>query len=79
MKWSLAFLLVLTIWTSGRLVQATHPAPGSAIVADGRPAAEAAIDGPAGVAVDHSGHRVRRITPNGVISTVAGIGAPAKP
>ena len=50
---------------------------------DGGPATEAWITSPHGVAVDHLGnvyiadsrnHRVRRVNPNGVMSTVAGTG-----
>lgn len=50
---------------------------------DGGPAREAALNGPAGIALDavgniyiaeEYGERVRRITPDGIISTVAGTG-----
>ncbi len=50
---------------------------------DGGPATSAMLDGPSGVAVDAAGnlfiadqwnHRVRKVTPGGVISTVAGNG-----
>lgn len=52
---------------------------------DGGPATEAALDTPHGVAVDNAGnlyiadssnHRVRRVDPSGVITTVAGTGKP---
>ncbi len=52
---------------------------------DGSPATSAGLNNPQGVAVDSSGipyiadtqnNRVRRISPNGVISTVAGNGSP---
>jgi hypothetical protein len=50
---------------------------------DGGPAIQAGIDGPEGIAVDATGnlfimdsghYRVRKVTPNGIISTVAGNG-----
>ncbi|WP_052862870.1 NHL repeat-containing protein [Streptomyces niger] len=52
---------------------------------DGGPAAAAAFNEPRGLALDHvgnlyvaewKGHRVRRITPDGLITTVAGTGEP---
>lgn len=52
---------------------------------DGGKATEAALNEPAGVAVDHAGnvyiadaanHRIRRVAPNGTISTIAGSGQP---
>jgi len=53
---------------------------------DGGPAVEASLNLPFGVAVDAAGnffiadtdnHRIRRVTPDGVISTVAGTGDPS--
>jgi uncharacterized protein (TIGR03437 family) len=55
---------------------------------DGGPAALAVLNAPSGVAVDLEGtlyiadeqnHRVRKVSTSGVISTVAGTGAPASP
>ncbi|MEU6603266.1 hypothetical protein ABZ944_40360, partial [Streptomyces flaveolus] len=52
-------------------------------VSDGGPAAATKLNGPIGVAVDRSGnlyiadyynHRVRKVTPDGIITTVAGNG-----
>jgi sugar lactone lactonase YvrE len=53
---------------------------------DGTPAADASLDFPSGVVVDAAGnlyiadqfnHRIRRVDPNGIITTVAGNGAAA--
>ena len=52
---------------------------------DGGPATEARIQGPGGVAVDavgnlfladHNNHRIRKVSPDGLITTVAGSGVP---
>jgi uncharacterized protein (TIGR03437 family) len=60
-------------------------AGGSQSIGDGGPAASAVLFSPNGVAVDTAfnvyiadqfNHRVRKVTPAGVISTVAGTGAP---
>jgi len=54
---------------------------------DGGPATSAQLNSPSGIAVDSAGNwyiadtannRIRRVTPKGVISTVAGTGDPAK-
>jgi sugar lactone lactonase YvrE len=79
MKRTLAFLLVLAIWKT-----ATRQVPGSALVADGRPAVDAAIDGPGGIAVDHSGNlyitsnenKVYKVGPDGIVRRIAGTGVP---
>ena len=56
----------------------------SGFAGDAGPATEAALNGPRGVAVgldgsvliaDTGNHRIRQVAPNGVITTVAGIGA----
>ena len=55
------------------------------VSADGQIAATAKVSGPDGIAVDRVGniyfaesgnHSIRKITPSGILSTVAGIGAP---
>ena len=52
---------------------------------DGGPATSAALDSPVGIAVDPDGnvfiadtfnHRIRKVTPDGIITTVAGNGSP---
>ena len=52
---------------------------------DGGPAVQARLDGPAGVALDGAGavyfadlgnHRIRRVDPSGIITTIAGTGQP---
>lgn len=52
---------------------------------DGGPAIEAQLNGPSGVAIDASGNlyiadtlnqRIREVTPDGIIATVAGVGTP---
>jgi len=56
---------------------------GSALVGDGGPATAAQIGAIQGIAVDHAGnlylsdsdnHRIRKVAPNGIISTIAGTG-----
>src|SRR5437016_3768129 len=92
MRRTFAFvLLLLGVWMIGRrpipaqeaIAQSTSP--GSAIIADGRPAVDAAIDGPTGVAVDRSGNlyltssnesRVYKIGADGILRRIAGTGIP---
>jgi sugar lactone lactonase YvrE len=55
---------------------------------DGGPATAAQLDRPFGIAVDRAGnlfiadtynHRIRRVTPDGIITTIAGNGEPGNP
>jgi len=64
---------------------AGSPAIGAAYGGDGGPAAHALLSGPSGVATDTLGNvyiadtfnnRIRRVTPDGIIGTIAGTGAP---
>jgi uncharacterized protein (TIGR03437 family) len=63
------------------------PGPGHGFGGDGGPAAQAVLDFPSGMAFDRNGNlyfadqhnnRIRRVTPEGVISTVAGSGVPGE-
>jgi len=81
---SLSLNRVLYVQSDGRLtIVAGTGTPGFS--GDGGPATEAQLNEPRGLAVDASGniyisdtqnHRVRRVTPNGIINTIAGTGTP---
>jgi sugar lactone lactonase YvrE len=71
-----------TITTVAGSGPTTEGAPG-AYAGDGGPATEARLNGPLGLAVDASGnlfiaengnHRIRKVSPDGIITTVAGSG-----
>jgi DNA-binding beta-propeller fold protein YncE len=75
---------VLKLGTYGRL--STVAGTGTAgFSGDGGPATDAQLNGPWGLALDSQGHlhiadaanhRVRRVTPEGIIATIAGTGTP---
>src|SRR5467141_125453 len=86
---SLVLALVCSIQvlasTPARVTYTIQTLAGSNVVGDGGPASAAALSDAEGVAFDSAGnlfvadandHRVRKIAPDGTISTVAGDGTP---
>jgi serine/threonine-protein kinase len=77
-------VLTLCLWSAaGQTLYRTEPFAGSGYAGDGRSATLAPLLQPQGLAVDRDGsivvadaadHRIRRITPNGLIYTIAGDG-----
>lgn len=85
MKHSLLFVILFTFFTARAQIITTVAGGGSSIPGNGGPATACALSSPSGIAVDASGnlyicdrneHRVRKVTPAGVISTIAGTGVP---
>jgi sugar lactone lactonase YvrE len=79
----IAYGTITTVAGSG---VAGHVSPGVALPEDGGPALDAQLNDPIGVALDHEGniliadalyHRIRRVTPDGTITTIAGNGIPS--
>jgi Secretion system C-terminal sorting domain/NHL repeat len=83
MKKILLFFVCLPIFSSGQIIT-TLAGNGSTISSgDGGQATAAGIEGPGGVVFDavgnmyvaeYTGHKVRKVTPSGIISTIAGNG-----
>jgi DNA-binding beta-propeller fold protein YncE len=78
----IAYGTITTLAGSG---VAGHVSQGLPLPDDGGPALEAQLNNPIGVALDHDGnvliadalyHRIRRVTPDGTITTIAGNGIP---
>jgi NHL repeat len=76
----IAYGTITTVAGSG---VAGHVSPGVALPEDGGPAIDAQLNDPIGVALDRDGniliadalyHRIRRVTPDGTITTIAGDG-----
>ncbi len=85
MKQLLILLTTFFLWHSAAQAQiiTTVAGGGTANPGDGQPATDAKLNKPTGVAVDAAGnfyicerdeHRVRKVTPDGIISTFAGTG-----
>lgn len=79
----IAYGTITTIAGSG---VAGHVSQGLPLPEDGGPAIDAQLNDPIGVALDHEGniliadalyHRIRRVTPDGTITTIAGDGIPS--
>jgi sugar lactone lactonase YvrE len=77
-----AYGTITTVAGSG---VAGHVSQGVALPEDGGPAIDAQLNNPIGVAIDRDGniliadalyHRIRRVTPDGTITTIAGDGIP---
>ncbi len=78
----IAYGTITTVAGSG---VAGHVSEGLPLPDDGGPALDAQLNDPIGVALDHDGniliadalyHRIRRVTPDGTITTIAGNGIP---
>jgi DNA-binding beta-propeller fold protein YncE len=78
----IAYGTITTVAGSG---VAGHVSQGLPLPDDGGPALDAQLNDPIGVALDHEGniliadalyHRIRRVTPDGTITTIAGNGIP---
>ena len=78
----IAYGTITTVAGSG---VAGHVSQGAALPEDGGPALDAQLNNPIGVALDLEGniliadalyHRIRRVTPDGTITTIAGDGIP---
>ena len=78
----IAYGTITTVAGSG---VAGEVSPGVALPEDGGPAVDAQLNDPIGVAIDRDGniliadalyHRIRRVTPDGTITTIAGDGIP---
>ena len=79
----IAYGTITTVAGSG---VAGHVSQGVPLPEDGGPAIDAQLNDPIGVALDHDGniliadalyHRIRRVTPDGTITTIAGDGIPS--
>jgi DNA-binding beta-propeller fold protein YncE len=79
----IAYGTITTVAGSGVAGQVSEGLP---LPEDGGPAIDAQMNDPIGVAIDHDGniliadalyHRIRRITPDGLITTIAGNGIPS--
>ena len=79
----IAYGTITTIAGSGVAGQVSEGLP---LPEDGGPAIDAQMNDPIGVAIDHDGniliadalyHRIRRVTPDGTITTIAGNGIPS--
>ena len=79
------FSAIAEVSPDGTIRRVAGGGPESGGLGDGGPATSAALMGPQGVAVDAAGnifiadtdhHRIRKVTPDGIITTVAGSGPP---
>jgi hypothetical protein len=79
----IAYGTITTIAGSGVAGQVSEGLP---LPEDGGPAIDAQMNDPIGIAIDHAGnvliadalyHRIRRVTPDGTITTIAGNGIPS--